>query len=71
MVGQEYTTIHIETLTDGQAPCNVYDVYRIVGSCIVVHWKCMEEYGEQNSISSSLLLKFEATKSTSFKHCEL
>jgi predicted SnoaL-like aldol condensation-catalyzing enzyme len=43
MVGPEYTTIHIKALTDGQAPYNVYDVYRTIGSCIVEHWDCMEE----------------------------
>ncbi|KAJ5398326.1 hypothetical protein N7509_006439 [Penicillium cosmopolitanum] len=47
MVGLEYTTIHIKALTDGQAPYNVYDVYRTIGSCIVEHWDCMEEIMNQ------------------------
>ncbi|KAJ5679391.1 hypothetical protein N7462_007635 [Penicillium macrosclerotiorum] len=43
MVGPEYSTIHIKSMTEGQPSYNVFDVYKTIGSCIVEHWDCLEE----------------------------
>ncbi|KAH7002466.1 hypothetical protein EDB80DRAFT_809474 [Ilyonectria destructans] len=43
MVGNEYTTIHIEATNKGGPSYNVFDVYRTKGTCIVEHWDCLEE----------------------------